>query len=920
MKRIFQSKGFLRKIAIVVLVLLLCYCIIPTYTYAGFGGDILKVFVQLLAALGDVVTGALNHFMLGTDALINSVMLEQDNPTITKEGAALYAPDDAKVDLVLDQQQDAAGNTGDDNEEKLDGGLWGESEDDWEVPNILYSPEAIFSNQVAALDVNFLSPNDYDPVQKGSDSAEEASQSSAEFLQSTIANWYVGFRNIAVVALLVVLVYIGIKILIGSISEKAKYKEGLRDWVLALCLVFIIHFIMSGILMLTQKVTELFSENASNIVVEVKDGGSSIKFTESLIGVARLRVQSANPGTAAVFCLIYLVLVVYTVMFTFTYLKRFLYMAFLTMIAPLVAITYPIDRMGDGQAQAFNMWFKEYTMNAIIQPLHLILYTALISTAQDLVVKNWIYAIVAIAFLIPAEKFVKKMFGFDKAETPGTLGGFAAGALTMKAMSGLSKSNVGGLLGGSKNGGASNSKVRTADNSGNASYLSDNPRYKGIEDSSSIHMSDDAGAGSPSGISPDGAAGVNPGYAGIGALGNGAGGAGVGAGGAPTGSGVGQGDIDAGTGVRAMGLGAAGTGFGLGASDSSTQSTSGLPELKEGLRARAGDWARGVASDAGRWVEGTKYGGKAVALGRKVAGSKPGRIGKGVSRVAIKGAKGLGSGIWRNKRSIVKAVAGAGMATIGTGIGLAAGLASGDPSKAFQYAGMGLISGKAIGENAVDLVGQLGSGAVSTAESVRNTFEEGYYGLGEAENKRQQRAEQDNFRRFMKDEEQKRQAEKMQAELAQSGYNANVKDIMRSRYDYVSAGVEDKQIENAQKAEARNGINGATHEDYVRAAAQAKKYGIDRNTFNDEKKYDGIRKNLATKMGSEEKGNQAMGIMAEIYGEKSGHETQMNRIRAEKAKAQAEVAQQKAQKEAQEKAKSEATRKTILSKDLPKKN
>ena len=117
MKRIFQSKGFLRKIAIVVLVLLLCYCIIPTYTYAGFGGDILKVFVQLLAALGDVVTGALNHFMLGTDALINSVMLEQDNPTITKEGAALYAPDDAKVDLVLDQQQDAAGNTGDDNEE-----------------------------------------------------------------------------------------------------------------------------------------------------------------------------------------------------------------------------------------------------------------------------------------------------------------------------------------------------------------------------------------------------------------------------------------------------------------------------------------------------------------------------------------------------------------------------------------------------------------------------------------------------------------------------------------------------------------------------------------------------------------------------------------------------------------------------------
>lgn len=35
------------------------------------------------------------------------------------------------------------------------------------------------------------------------------------------------------------------------------------------------------------------------------------------------------------------------------------------MIAPLVALTYPIDKVKDGKAQAFDMWFKEYTMNAI---------------------------------------------------------------------------------------------------------------------------------------------------------------------------------------------------------------------------------------------------------------------------------------------------------------------------------------------------------------------------------------------------------------------------------------------------------------------------------------------------------------------------------------------------------------------------
>ena len=33
-------------------------------------------------------------------------------------------------------------------------------------------------------------------------------------------------------------------------------------------------------------------------------------------------------------------------------------MAFLTLIAPIVAFTYPIDKMADGQAQGFDMWVK----------------------------------------------------------------------------------------------------------------------------------------------------------------------------------------------------------------------------------------------------------------------------------------------------------------------------------------------------------------------------------------------------------------------------------------------------------------------------------------------------------------------------------------------------------------------------------
>ena len=72
--------------------------------------------------------------------------------------------------------------------------------------------------------------------------------------------------------------------------------------------------------------------------------------------------------------IMYLIIVGYTVTFTIVYLKRLLTMAFLTLIAPAVALTYPIDKMNDGQTQAFNSWLKEYIFNALIQPFHLIIY------------------------------------------------------------------------------------------------------------------------------------------------------------------------------------------------------------------------------------------------------------------------------------------------------------------------------------------------------------------------------------------------------------------------------------------------------------------------------------------------------------------------------------------------------------------
>ena len=141
-------------------------------------------------------------------------------------------------------------------------------------------------------------------------------------------------------------------------------------------------------------------------------------------------------------------------------------MAFLTMIAPLVGLTYPIDKLKDGKAQAFNMWFKEYTFNLFIQPIDLILYIILIQSAVSLAETNFLYGIVAIGFLLQAEKFIKKMFGLG-AEGGAGKRNFSTGAAFATVL-GTMKNLSGGVTGAVSSAGEDpekqkNKKVREAD-------------------------------------------------------------------------------------------------------------------------------------------------------------------------------------------------------------------------------------------------------------------------------------------------------------------------------------------------------------------------------------------------------------------------------------------------------------------------
>lgn len=422
-------------------------------------GDIFRYMAQIVAGGGDLAMSALNNFFLGTsgfgtamidsDALGNGSWFDNDgltdeyNSDVFKDDSIVIGEDDSKRNIVIYVEKDSIENN-----------IIAGSEN-WEVPNLLYCPENIFGNNIAMLDVNFLNPNEYEQVlesQKGSSPVNEK-KSIAGQLKNTIVSWYRSFRNLAIVALLSILVYLGIRILISSTAEdKAKYKQAIRDWVIALCLVFLMHFIMSAVIMIVNQINTLFQNVNSSIYVNY---GGTI-FQTNFTGAIRFLAQSSSTGNAWIYTIIYLVLIGYTGIFTIQYLKRVLYIAFYTMIAPLVAITYPLDKFGDGKSQAFNQWFKEYIMTMALQPIHLIIYSMIVSSALSLSLENPLYALVAIGFLIPAEKFIRSLFGVDSKADSG-FGTFAGGALTMQALNALRKPKFGGPNGKGGKGGKDDS-------------------------------------------------------------------------------------------------------------------------------------------------------------------------------------------------------------------------------------------------------------------------------------------------------------------------------------------------------------------------------------------------------------------------------------------------------------------------------
>lgn len=300
----------------------------------------------------------------------------------------------------------------------------------------IITPEDILFNKLAITDINFFNISSFGT---GSNQKSLSSNNPIKLLKQNIANWYMTLRTTALIILSAILIYIGIRMVISTSAEnKSNYKKMFMNWVVSLAMVFLLHYLIILVI------------NVNNALVEIiySSTGSMNASNSSWFGNYMTRLIAGSfylPSAVYSWssAIVYLCIVALTFVFLIMYIKRMIVIAFLILISPLITITYSIDKVGDGQAQAFSNWLKEFMQNVLIQPFHCLIYVAFVSITMNLLkttnsLASAVLTILTMFFILQSESIIKKIFNI----TADTTGNSAATAAILGTA--YSKLSVGG--------------------------------------------------------------------------------------------------------------------------------------------------------------------------------------------------------------------------------------------------------------------------------------------------------------------------------------------------------------------------------------------------------------------------------------------------------------------------------------------
>jgi len=259
---------------------------------------------------------------------------------------------------------------------------------------------------------------------------------------------YNALRYLVTAVYIIVLVYLAIRMMLSSVGrQKALYKELFKHWIVGLLLLFSFHWVMAGILWLSNQFVDMLGNLAFNLlnknsVISLFGLSDTILAKTPITNFILNRINGALltelvttdllGSCFAIACLICLIGSTFNIVIV--YFKRLFTITLLIILFPLVALSYVFDKIGDRKAQTFNTWFREFTVNVMIQPLHalILLFIALLfSTYNDTVITSRLYApsllgaifsILTLRLIPVGENLLKQLFQIKSQTGPGADG------------------------------------------------------------------------------------------------------------------------------------------------------------------------------------------------------------------------------------------------------------------------------------------------------------------------------------------------------------------------------------------------------------------------------------------------------------------------------------------------------------------
>jgi hypothetical protein len=262
--------------------------------------------------------------------------------------------------------------------------------------DLFFNIGKVLTNQYELFDISFLIG--------GEPKKSEIKSMMVDGFQKEIPNWYIGVRNLAVALSLVALIYIGIRMALSvAVDERAKYKKMFTGWIEGLILMFVMQYIIIAAIRANQLIVNIITEAG-----EVSN--QKLWLFEFMSQFNCITLMWSSMGERIVYSILLITLIMIQIKFFIFYFQRVLKVALYIIISPLVCMTYAIDKAGDGRAQGFNTWLKEFMMTIFIQPLHLVIYVIFVYTAGYIGVEYPILSIMFLILLEQSEKLIKRMF------------------------------------------------------------------------------------------------------------------------------------------------------------------------------------------------------------------------------------------------------------------------------------------------------------------------------------------------------------------------------------------------------------------------------------------------------------------------------------------------------------------------------